>query len=424
MPASELAVFVSQARPSAVVTSVDLKETTLSAFRDNESLVLDFTPGQWVTLDPKPGQLLPEDLPAVAPDAPALMLFTSGTTGLAKGAVIAHGGVVANAASTVATLRMTSEDRVLTFLPMFHLAGLNLLTLPAMSVGAEVTVHRQFDPALVLDEIQRSCPSLILVSPSISLALSSHPRWPDTDLGCIRSVMTGGTRVPPDVVDAWSSRGIPVVQGYGLTETGGNATVTPLDDAPGKSLCGGKPTIGFQIRIASSGERGGSASGSGEILVRGPNVMSGYFDNEEASRAAMPDGWFRTGDVGLIDEDGYLHVLDRLKEIIIVGVSNVYPADLEAVLDEAADIAEAAVVGIPNAEDGEVPVAFVVPADGCSIAPEDVLARFIGRIAPYKHPRHVFVVESLPRTSVGKVEKKMLSTMALTALEGPPPSPA
>jgi acyl-CoA synthetase (AMP-forming)/AMP-acid ligase II len=143
--------------------------------------------------------------------------------------------------------------------------------------------------------------------------------------------------------------------------------------------------------------------------------MSGYFENAEASRTALPDGWLRTGDLGLIDEDGYLHVLDRLKEIIIVGVSNVYPVDLEVILEEAPDIAEAAIVGIPDTEEGEIPVAFVVPAQASKTGPEDVLALFNGRIARYKQPRKVFIVDSLPRTSVGKVEKKTLKAMAIAA---------
>jgi fatty-acyl-CoA synthase len=417
MPAPELSVFVGQARPSVVVTSVDLKETALAAFRDDESGVLDFTPGRLVAPAVNAEPLRPENTPEIGAAAPALILFTSGTTGVPKGAVITQGGLQANAASTVATLRMTSKDRVLTYLPMFHLAGLNLLTLPALSVGAEVTVHRQFDPAQVLEEIRRLCSTLLVVPPPLSLALSSHPRWADTDLSSIRAVMTGGTTVGARAVDVWSLRGIPVIQGYGLTETGGNATATPLDDAPAKSMAAGKPTVGFQVRIASSGGSEGSSGGSGEILVRGPSVMSGYFENAEASRTAMPDGWLRTGDLGLIDEDGYLHVLDRLREIIIVGVSNVYPGDLEVILEGAPDIAEAAIVGIPDTAEGEIPVAFVVPAQASTIGPEDVLALFNGRTAPYKQPRKVFIVDSLPRTSVGKVERKALKAMAIAAQE-------
>jgi fatty-acyl-CoA synthase len=394
-----------------------MRETALATRRGDEPAILHFTPGGWIVAPAHAEPALAEEAPETGPEAPALILFTSGTTGVPKGALITQYGLQANAAGTVATLRATSADRILTFLPMFHLAALNLLTLPALSVGAEVTVLRRFDPTQVLDDIERSAPTLLPAPPPLSLALASHPRWPETDLASLRCVMTGGTTVGRRAVEVWTLRDVPVVQGYGLTETGGNATATPVDDAPAKSLAAGKPTIGFQVRIVGMNGSAVSSTEPGEILVRGPSMMLEYFENPEASRAVMPNGWLRTGDVGVLDDEGYLHVLDRIKEIIVVGVSNVYPADLESVLEGAPEIAAAAVVGVPDDEEGEVPVAIVVPAEGATIGAEDVLALFKGRVATYKRPRRVIILDALPRTSVGKVEKETLRARAMVAQE-------
>lgn len=204
------------------------------------------------------------------------------------------------------------------------------------------------------------------------------------------------------------------VQGYGQTESGGNAAVTPVDDTPEKSMTAGKPTMGCQIRVVDAAGACVASGEPGEILIRSAAMMLEYFENPQATRAALADGWLRTGDVGVIDEEGYLHVIDRLKDIIIVGVSNVYPADLEAILDESPDIAAAAVVGAPDEELGEVPVAFVVPAAGRSVSTGHVLGLFAGRLATYKQPRRVIILDALPRTSVGKIEKKALRAMAAT----------
>jgi fatty-acyl-CoA synthase len=413
MPAIELRVFVEQARPTVFVTAEELLETARASCAGQVPEILQFTAGGG-GVDARPdrvsawtGAHLDLD-----PATPVLILFTSGTTGMPKGAVLTHGAIIANACSTVAALGMSAKDEILTFLPMFHIAGLNLLTTPALSIGATVTIHRQFDPGLVLESLSKSAVTLMGVPPPLSLALAAHPHWPTASLGSLRCVMTGGTIVTGRAVQVWSERGIPVVQGYGLTETGGNVTATPLEDAPQKSLTAGKPTMGSQVRVGDASGADVAPGEPGEILARGQSVMLEYFQNPQATRAALKDGWLRTGDVGVIDEEGYLHVMDRIKEIIIVGVSNVYPADLEAILEESPDIAAAAVVGAPDEELGEVPVAFVVPAAGRSVTPEQVLGLFEGRLAAYKQPRRVTVLDALPRTSVGKIEKKALRAMA------------
>ncbi|HEY1003264.1 MAG TPA: AMP-binding protein [Streptosporangiaceae bacterium] len=351
-----------------------------------------------------------------------LIAFTSGTTGSPKGAVLTHGSLAANALNTVCALQMTAQDEILTFLPMFHIAGLNLMTTPALSIGATVTVHRQFDPGAVLRDVRRLAVTLTVIPPPLTLALAAHPLWPTANLSSLRCVMTGGTTVTEQAVQPWHERGIPVIQAYGSTETGGNTTAVPLDEAPRKSMTAGKPTLSCQVRVVDASGAAVPSGEPGEIVVRGTSVMQEYFENPAATQAAMPGDWFRTGDLGMIDEGGYLHVVGRIKEIIIVGVSNVYPADLEAILEQSPDIAAAAVVGAPDEESGEVPVAFVVPATGRFLTPGQVLDMFHGRLAPYKRPRRVIFLDALPRTSVGKVEKKALQAMTRAGPEQAPVS--
>lgn len=206
----------------------------------------------------------------------------------------------------------------------------------------------------------------------------------------------------------WMDRGIPVSQVYGLTETCPTATVVPIADARRAFATAGKPALYCDVRIVDAAGDEVAPGTVGEVLLRGPNLLSSYWRNEEATRAAFLDGWFRSGDAGYLDEDGFLHIVERMKDIIIVGGSNVYPADLERVLSESAEISEAAVVGRPDPDLGEVPVACVVPSRPGAITAEGVKALFRGRLAEYKHPRDVVLLERLPRNALGKIQKGQL----------------
>ncbi|HET7013435.1 MAG TPA: AMP-binding protein [Streptosporangiaceae bacterium] len=406
MPAAELRVFAAQAGPRLLVAEESLAQTAGECAGPGQIEVLVFSVGQrW-------------DGPPVSTAAhaggslPALIAYTSGTSGMPKGAVLTHEAIIANAEATARVLAMTAADEVLTFTPMFHIAGLNLLTMPALSIGATVTVHRRFDPAAVHAEIARGTVTLLVSPPHLTFELSVHPAWAHTDLTGLRCVITGGTTVPARAVDCWTSRGVAVAQGYGQTETAGNVTLVPIAEAPAKSMTGGRPMPGCDVRIIGPSGRAMAPGEQGEITVRSPSLMRGYWRNPQATAEVLHGGWLRTGDLGFLDADGYLHVIDRIKEIIIVGTSNVVPADLEAVLADSPDLAAVAVVGRPDLKLGEVPVAFVVAAAGCQPSAEQVLALFEGRIAPYKQPRDVIFLDAMPQTSVGKPEKKILRALA------------
>jgi fatty-acyl-CoA synthase len=239
--------------------------------------------------------------------------------------------------------------------------------------------------------------------------LAAHPTWVDADFGTLRWLHTGSTFVPKSAVEPWRRKGVNVAQVYGLTET---CPLVTVGDGGDEGLSAGRPVMNHRVRIVDLDGQERTDGDPGEIWIRGPSVMRGYWENPAATAAAFHDGWFKTGDLGSFDEDGYLHVLDRLKDIIIVGGSNVYPADVEAVLQGCEDIREAAVVARPDEQLGEVPVVFAVVAEGRSLGREQALALFEGTLAEYKHPRDIVFLDALPRTALGKVQRSVLRELA------------
>lgn len=334
---------------------------------------------------------------ADADEAPVLLVYTSGTTGRPKGAVLDQAALVANARNSWAMHAMVPDDRVLTVLPMFHVGGLNIQTLPALLLGAEVSIHRRFDPAATLDAIARDKPTLTLLVPATIQALRAHPAWGSTDLACLRAVGTGSSIVPVELIRAFHARGIPVLNVYGSTETAPIASFTSRADAVAKEGSVGRAAPSCDLRIVD-----------GEIQARGPNVAKRYWNAPDATRTAFDGDWFKTGDIGHFDADGYLWIDERKNDMIITGGENVYPAEIEAVLNAAPGIADSAVVARPDPKWGEVPVAFVVLTPGASFARPDL----DGKLARFKQPKDYFVVETLPRNAMGKVLRYELRAQA------------
>lgn len=333
----------------------------------------------------------------------ALIVYTSGTTGRPKGAVLTQNALQWNAVNSTALHDLVSTDRVLTFLPMFHVGGLNIQTLPALHAGATVILQSRFQPAEALQAIARLRPSITLVVPAVMSALISHPDWRKTDISCLRLVGAGSSIIPLDLIRAFHLRGVPVCQVYGSTETAPTAIVLRREDAMRKEGSTGTAALHCEARIVDEHGRDVAPGGRGEILIRGPNVMSGYWRDPTATAEALVDGWFHTGDIGHQDEEGFYWVDERKKDLIISGGENIYPAELEAVLAECRDVAEAVVVARPDPKWGEVPVAVVVPRGGARLEAEQVRALFAGRLARFKHPHDVVFVDDLPRNAIGKV---------------------
>ncbi|MCZ7565399.1 MAG: AMP-binding protein [Burkholderiales bacterium] len=348
-------------------------------------------------------------------DSPVLISYTSGSTGRPKGVVLSQSALFYNAVNSTHMHDLASTDRVLTTLPLFHVGGLNILTLPALHAGATVTLHPKFDPGATLEAIERERITLTVLVPAQIAALAAHPRWSQADLGSLRMITTGSQIVPPRDYERVHARGVPLVSVYGSTETAPIATYVRAAEARRKAGSAGRAAPHCECRVVDAAGNDVPAAASGEIVVRGPNVMAGYWGDPAASEAALRDGWFHTGDVGHFDDEGWLTVDGRIKDMIISGGENVYPAEIENVLAEHDAIAEVAVVGRPDERWGEAVVAVVVPKAGRRLEAHEVLALLEGRVARYKHPRAVIFVDALPRTALGKVQKADVREIAMDA---------
>lgn len=336
---------------------------------------------------------------------PVLIAYTSGSTGLPKGAVITQKTLFYAAINAEKVAQMTSQDHILTNLPMFHVGGLTVHTLPALHIGASVTLHRQFEADQTLRDIEKQRITVYLALPKISRALSSHELWLSTDISSLRLIQTGSTIVPLSVMTAWTERNVPAQQIYGLTEALPPAIGLPLEESSNQIGSMGRQTQYCEARIVDENFNDVAAGERGEIVLKGPCVFKEYWRNPEATEKAFTDGWFHTGDVGHADNAGFMYMDDRIKNIIIVGSSNVYPADLEHILSECDDISEVAVVGKPDEELGEVPIACIKMKQGRRMSKVQVARLFEGRLASYQHPKEIIFLESFPRTALGKIQK-------------------
>jgi fatty-acyl-CoA synthase len=343
--------------------------------------------------------------PALGGDeSPVLLCYTSGSTGAPKGVVLSQRALAWNAVNSTHMHDLTSSDRVLTTLPLFHVGGLNILTTPALHAGASVVLHARFDPQATLDAIERERITLTVLVPAQLTAMMELPRWKSADLSSLRMITTGSTIVPEAFVRKVAARGVPVVQVYGSTETCPIAAYVRAPDALRKAGSAGAAALHCELQVLGDDGAALPPGRDGEVVVRGPNVAS-----------ASGDGWYHSGDVGHLDEEGYLYVVSRLKDLIISGGENIYPAEVESVLLESPAVAEACVVGRPDKRWGEVVAAAIVLKPGCRMTEAEAFALFQGRIARYKHPREVRFLERLPRSALGKIQREAVRA-ALTGV--------
>jgi fatty-acyl-CoA synthase len=339
---------------------------------------------------------------------PLLIVYTSGTTGRPKGAVLRQEALLWNGVMSQHMHGLTSSDHVLTVLPFFHVGGLNIQTTPALHHGATVTIHPRFTPEAALEAIARDRPTLTVLVPATIQALTDHSAWPSTDLSSLKAISTGSTVVPPHLIERFVARGVPVLQVYGSTETCPVAIYTRLGGDLSRVGSTGLPGLCCEAAVIDDSGIELPPDIPGEIAVRGPNVFSEYWGNEEATREALHDGWYRTGDIGHRDADGYFWVHDRKKNLIISGGENVYPAEVERVLLEHPDVVECGVIGRSDPKWDEVPVAYVIRRAGCSVEAEDLKAHVLKQLARFKMPRDIIFVDDLPRTALGKVQHFVL----------------
>ncbi|HYZ64113.1 MAG TPA: AMP-binding protein [Acetobacteraceae bacterium] len=384
---------------------------------------------EWIRADARPRVLFADDLHAGVlegalplgalspgtedvPDAgdaadPLLLVYTSGTTGRPKGAVLTGAALLANAAMSRDMHALTSADRILTVLPLFHVGGMNIQTTPALLSGASVILHPRFDPAATIASFAQDRPTLTVLVPSTLQAILEHPAWPGADLSSLRAITTGSTVVPPALTRPFVARGVPVLQVYGATETCPIAIYTRIGETWAEDSTG-RPGKLCEARVVDDGGRELPPGRDGEVLVRGPAVFSGYWNDPAATEEALRDGWFHTGDIGRVGPDGGWLVHDRKKNLIVSGGENIYPAEIERVLAEHPSVLEAAVVGAPDPRWQEVPVAYVVLRPGAACTADELKQHVRGQLARFKTPRDIRFVDRLPRNAMGKVQHALL----------------
>lgn len=366
----------------------------------------------WMTLDE---MLLGGQAAPVAPsqggkDSPIVLCYTSGSTGQPKGVVLTQNALFYNAVNSAHMHDMSSHDVVLTSLPLFHVGGLNIQTLPALHCGATVILHPRFDPGAVIDALQTQGVTLTVLVPAQLDLLANDARWAQLRSGTLRSITTGSTIIGTAEYRRHARAEVPLLQVYGATETCPIAAYQRAPDAAQHPGSVGKAALHCELRLVDDAGRDVPQGATGEIWIRGPNLMTGYWGKPAESTAALADGWYHSGDVGHLDQDGYLYVDGRRTDLIISGGENIYPAELENVLSQCPDLAEVAVVGRPDARWGEAVVAVVVPKPGRQVSPESVVELLQGRVARYKLPREVVVAQSLPRTALGKLMREQIKT--------------
>jgi fatty-acyl-CoA synthase len=358
--------------------------------------------------------------PPVSDTDTALLVYTSGTTGRPKGARLTHRNIEANTLNQLVHLDVLSTDVTLAVAPLFHMGGLGLLVLPTLLKGGQVVVVEAFDPAGLLHLIDRAGATTFFGVPTMLAAMAEHPDWSPARLDTLRLVLYGGSPVAGTVAAAWLARGYPLVQGYGMTEASPGVLLALPDGAPAHPTSPGMPHLFTDVGLRVDGDVQWPprAEVTGELVVRGPNVFAGYWNRPEETAAAFDaGGWFGTGDVARCDRDGWFTIVDRVKDMIISGGENVYPAEVEAVLLGHPVVGECAVVGVPDERWGEVGLAFVLPLPGMDANPDDLIEYLRSRLARYKVPRHIRLVDELPRNAMGKLVRPQLRQSAVELLE-------
>ncbi|WP_255768639.1 class I adenylate-forming enzyme family protein [Pseudarthrobacter sulfonivorans] len=361
---------------------------------------------------PAPSRVLPPAPFAgreVRDDDPLLMIFTSGTEGASKAAVLTHANCFWTNLALSRTLDMASTDVVLAVLPQFHVGGWNIQPLLAWWAGATVVLERGFEPGRVLQLIAERRVTMLMGVPTQYLMLAEHPDFARTDLGSLRHAVVGGAPMPAPLLRIWHRRGVALSQGYGLTEASPNVLCLANEDAERMVGYSGKayPHVAVAVADPVTGEIYDGAA-TGELLVGGPGVFAGYFRDPAATAAVLAAGWLRTGDLVERDADGYIRVVDRIKDIYISGGENVAPAEVEAVLLAHPAVSQAAVVGVPDGHWGESGAAFVVVRAGMATDEQELLEHCATQLSAFKVPTRISMVTALPRTALNKVLRSRL----------------
>ncbi|BBZ14090.1 class I adenylate-forming enzyme family protein [Mycobacterium branderi] len=354
----------------------------------------------------------PVDTPAatadISEDTVALVIYTSGSTGRPKGVELTHANMMAMAQSMISFTGMGADAHSLLILPLFHVNGIVVSVLAPLLAGGQATVAGRFSPATFFDIVERVRPTTFSAVPTIYRMLAELPAEVTPDTSSVRYAVCGAAPMPVELIHRFEKRyGVPIVEGYGLSEGTCASTSNPLDGErkPGTA---GIALPGITVAIMNEGGELITDGSPGEVVIKGPTVMRGYLNRPQDTAKTIVDGWLHTGDIGFLDADGYLTLVDRAKDMIIRGGENIYPKEIESVIYTHPDVREAAVVGRPDPVYGEVPVAFVTLRDGAEVTPDGLLAHIRQSLAKYKLPAQIVIVDELPKNPVGKIDKPEL----------------
>lgn len=339
---------------------------------------------------------------------PLLILYTSGTTGIPKGVLYTHKMLFWNSVNTALRLDITSEDRTIMCAPLFHTGGWNVLSTPFLHRGANFCLLRKFEPDIILRLLQTESATLFFGVPTMLRMLAEEAAFHSANLENLRYCIVGGEAMPLSLIEIWHARGVPIRQGYGMTEAGPNLTSLHQSDAVKKIGSIGQPNFYVETRIVDESGHTAGTGRPGELLLRGPIVTPGYWNRPEETARVIRNGWLHTGDIVYEDEDGYLYVVDRKKNMYISGGENVYPVEVERVLRSYPDIDEAVVIGVPDETWGETGKAFIVSHRERNPAIEEIKEFLQLNLAKYKIPKYFCFLEELPKGDTGKINRKAL----------------
>jgi fatty-acyl-CoA synthase len=347
----------------------------------------------------------PIDEVDVSLDDVCMIMYTSGTTGMPKGASLSHGNLTWNCFNLLLDLDIIGSEVALINAPMFHAVALNHTALPVFLKGGTNVIVSKFNSDDSFELISEHGITLMCGVPAMFQWIAQSEKWATADLSSLRILHCGGSPVPEALIRTYQERGLAFVQGYGMTEAAPGVMVLRPEDGVRKIGSAGKSHFFSEARVVTPEDEEAARGQRGEIAVRGPNVMQGYWNRPAETAATIRDGWLHTGDVGVRDEEGYFFIVDRIKDMIISGGENIYPAEVERVLHDHPAVLECCVIGVPDERWGEVGRAIIVPRPGAVVDQDEILTFLSGRLAKYKIPKTVVAADSLAHNASGKLRR-------------------